>query len=378
MRLPKGDTFADGRFVVVRGGVGSAIIAEDREKGDLVEVIEIAEGEGPHLRHRVAVEEMIARLDALDDPRLLPPRWAHPLCVPYEPSDPDPPGSLAELADAALALIACVGVPLSKGIEVDPARAWLVDGAIQLPAPTPALYWRRWAVDGAESRELLEGVWRWYRPRRVTLTGDPGAEALPHSCPASSVQELSAHFVGLGATSEPPEGEWPRLERPAPSIDRVIELAEKRYRAVGKSEPAEGYRVPPADLLLASAYHHRACLRWRAGQADEARSDVARAVEVDPYPRYLTTAALFETGVAATAWHDRAVAAVGDVEPGIDWTNDDLRSQIDDEDAARTLHARGVHRWRAGNRDGAAADLRASLQFVNDPRVEAWLARVTG
>lgn len=377
MSASRGDELAGGRFVVIRAGFGSPILAEDRDSGGVVEVVEVSKGEAPLLRHRVSLEEMISRVRSLADPRLLPPRCANPLCIPHESSDPDPPRTAAALSDAALRLMACVELAVSKGIEVDPARAWIVAGEIRLPAPAPALYWRRWAVDGAEPQELLNRVWSWYRPRRVALAGDPGTDVLPHACSASSVKELAAYFVSSSSSpqSDPVLEEWARFEPPEPDVDRVIELAEERYRLVGKSEPAEGYGVPPVDLLLAAAYHHRACVAWAEGCAEEARADVARAIAIDPYPRYLTTAALFETGPEAAAWHDRAVAAVSGAAQGVSWMQLDHRAMIDAEDVARAFHARGVHRWRAGDREGAVADLRASLRFVADERVQALLAR---
>ena len=246
---------------------------------------------------------------------------------------------------------------------------------VRLPAPAPALYWRRWAVDGAGPEAFMAGVWEWYRHRRATM--EPRVE-LAREWDGSSVAELAARFAAecsnrdLGEARASTLGEWPRFDPPRPDVDRVIELGEALFARVGRSEPAVDDEPPPADFVLAAAYHHRACLAWAEGRQDAARADVSRACAIDPYPRYLTTAALFEEGDVAAALHDEAVAAIVDTDPFLEAN---LRERVDGSDAARALYARGIHRLRAGEHEAGVRDLRASLRHAPDPRVEAALER---
>ncbi|MEC7524512.1 MAG: hypothetical protein VYE22_31830 [Myxococcota bacterium] len=375
MPLPsKGDVLVSGRFLVVRAGLGSPVLAEDREEGGLVEVVQSDVG----LLDRVALEEMLTRAHALGDARLVLALTTHPVCIPYEADDPTPASGTAELADAALDLLEVVGLALAARVEVDPRRAWLGSSGVRLPAPAPALYWRRWAVEGAGPELFMAGVWEWYRRRRAAM--EPRVE-LPREWDGSRVGELAARFAAecsnraLGEARARALAEWHRFDPPRPDLDRVIELGEALFARVGSSEPAIDYEPPPADFVLAAAYHHRACVAWAEGRKDAARSDVSRACAIDPYPRYLTTAALFEEGDVAAGLHDRAVAAILEAheDPFLDGGN--LRERVDARDAARTLHARGVHRLRAGDHEAGVHDLRESLRHLSDPRVEAALER---
>ncbi|MFO0548321.1 MAG: hypothetical protein U0271_08045 [Polyangiaceae bacterium] len=163
-----------------------------------------------------------------------------------------------------------------------------------------------------------------------------------------------------------------------PDYDRIIELGEAERATRG----ADRY----VSLPLAAAYHARGCASLSRAALDSAERDVARALELDPWARYLVTrGSLCEARgdlTGALRDYDSAVAAARPPPPTpdeverihegllVEWE----RYGGDALEGARALYARGVTRARRGDLVGARDDLReakAALACVSrDPRGE--------
>ncbi len=158
---------------------------------------------------------------------------------------------------------------------------------------------------------------------------------------------------------------------PARDVDAEILAGEERLRAAQFGQ----------EVLwpLAAAYHHRGCVRRARGDREAGRSDAARAAELDIFSHYLTTLALFldEDGarVAARRTHDQAAAALRREESARRGPlGTAFPSPRVDRDAARTLHARGVHLLAAGELAPAIDDLTAATRLAPTPEVWAALS----
>jgi tetratricopeptide (TPR) repeat protein len=165
------------------------------------------------------------------------------------------------------------------------------------------------------------------------------------------------------------------MRSPSFDVDSAIVLGEAELADASRSEWAR----KQTRFDLAALLHHRACVSMEAGA--QAIADLERAIAIDPHPEYLTTLALAherdDTQEAARALHDRAVDAIARVsltseEPDADR---DARPSFPRR-AARSLEARGAFRATHGDREGALADLRASLAMHPSASVERRLAKL--
>jgi len=130
---------------------------------------------------------------------------------------------------------------------------------------------------------------------------------------------------------------------------------------------------------LAALLHHGACIAMERG--DDVIVDLERAVAIDPHPEHLTSLAIARERRgevdAARALHDRAVDAISRFAATSEESDADRdgRSSFPRR-AARSLEARGAFRATHGDRDGALADLRASLAMHPSTSVERRLAKL--
>lgn len=169
-----------------------------------------------------------------------------------------------------------------------------------------------------------------------------------------------------------------RLDRAPrhPKLDLDDAIAMGEAEGIANADDVWSHRKTRFDL--AAILHHRGCLT-------ESASDVERAIALDPHPEYLTTLALWRERDGrideARTLHDRAVAALAEVappaagQPRSGSRDEDFRSSFPRR-AARSLEARGAFRASHGDRDGALADLRASLSMHPSPSVERRLAKL--
>ena len=122
--------------------------------------------------------------------------------------------------------------------------------------------------------------------------------------------------------------------------------------------------VLAANPSHAGASFTRGNARWLAGDADQARADWVRAIEIEPDPRQKARmlAAIDSLPPLAAS---RPAAASG--EPGA--ASEPVLRPLD----SRALAARGLDRELKGDRLGAIADFRAALAGETDPEQQQGL-----
>ena len=361
----KPDALVAGRFELIPSRKWQPTFGIERETGRRVRVVSIP---SHYFLDRAAIEHQATLVTALGDPTLVAPLHTDPLVFPA-PSD-EPELDPAAWVDAAIELVDTVGRAWRAGLCVNPKAAWIdADGVLRQPAPS-ALPGLHVELTGRKREWLLMAIARWLEQRVegarewAQETGEPLSFARMLAERASDPQAAREKVEAF----EP----WPRRLDVALDFDRGIALGEAALR-----NGLPRFEAQYANMPLAAAYHHRACVRWREGNLHAARKDVARACELDPHVRYLTTAALLTDGGPGPL-HNKAVAAL-QAEPDIYNVEPELRSddnRVADQDAARTLHARAVHRSKTGDPAGAIADLELSLAHHPTPGARALLDRL--
>ncbi|MFK7991933.1 MAG: hypothetical protein AB8I08_38305 [Sandaracinaceae bacterium] len=354
------------RFEVTRSEKWSPPEGRDRETGRPVTFVPVA----PYsVFDAVSLEVQARVVRELNDPRLVPPLHDAPLVL---PGAPEKKIKKSTLLSQAMALLEVLAKARRMGLTVAADLAWVEDGAIRLPAPSrpPGLHFASWHH---RNDVLLWGVRTWL-DRRLGRFSKGWLDELDTTAPRAFIRTLAER-----AKVPPPDFDWPA----AGSVDALVDfdVAIERAEAVvsgatDERDPARFYGTLP----LAAALHHRACQRWQAGDADGARQDAERAVELDPHARYLTSAALFADGDdRAAALHDRAVAALAapDHEDGIRLTDSGRDTpEREARDAARTRTARAVFRVHTGDKSGARTDLEAAMARHATELAARWYQRV--
>lgn len=378
---PVGTVFAD-RFEVVSSGKWEPTLALDRETGRRVRIV----AHWPFLPYlfldRASVEEQHRRVAELDDPVLVPAIHADPIVVPHEVEEPRV--SDEALVDAMLTLLAATRRARLAGFTVDVGAAWLEADGPRLPVPSAPPELHVLAFD--RESHVVHAARGWLRPRiqrtrgrLANLLGRPTAwledgpgphEVVPFARRLATRASDPAKARTLVVSLEP----WPAHVNAALDFDRGIELGEAALAGAPDRWPRNYLPAP-----LAAALHHRACVRWHDGDAEDARRDILRAIELDPHTRYLTTAALIGAGNAGELL-DRAIDAIPrplDGEGQIFAMDGPLdRGELRARDASRTFHARASHRAKNGDVAGAIEDLDRSLASHPTDAARALLERL--
>lgn len=307
------------------------------------------------------------------------------------PPEARPKPTLGEVVDASIELVGAVSRAMHAGAAVAVHLAWIrkktSDGArVCVPAPSQALglhfaYEHRppmladiadWVLrEVQDAASFRQPISQSLRAAIRELPTDDAPAFVRALVPHASDPEHALHLAE--AIPAFPDRFVRRLD-----IERGIELGEAQLeRERARPAPWSGRGRPTRSetaytlFALAATYHHRGCVAWQQGDADAAERDVARAIELDPHARYLTSAALFAERRGrldeALALHDRAVATIQPRRP--DGYGEDAILVFEDgydpperaaRDAARTLHARGALLGKLG-RTEARRDLQASL-----------------
>ncbi len=279
--------------------------------------------------------------------------------------------------DASGALVLGVIAPMSTEDETDPAAALFglllasqLIGGVDLSS---GVMYERVTAD-APPRELLEAL----IDATPQYDGCGGARTLLVPRRAQRALERVAAFGTGGARMN---DALAAIDRPASprgalrfDVDAAIALGEGVLERV---PPPHASRKTHFDL--AALLHHRACVAMEHGR--DAIADLERTVFIDGHPEYLTSLAIARERRgepdAARAAHDRAVAAIAEVsaKSNVFDGGHDSRPSFPRR-AARSLEARGAFRATRGDREGALADLRASLAMHPSPSVERRLAKL--
>jgi tetratricopeptide (TPR) repeat protein len=114
----------------------------------------------------------------------------------------------------------------------------------------------------------------------------------------------------------------------------------------------------------AGASFTRGNARWLAGDADQARADWVRAIEIEPDPRQKARILASIDSLPPLTAAQRPASAGG---PGAE--SEPVLRPLD----SRALAARGLDRELKGDRLGAIADLRAALAGETDPEQQQGL-----
>ena len=362
----KPDTLIAGRFELIPSERWQPSFGLDRETGGRVRVVSIP---SHCFLDQAAIEEQASMVAALGDPNLVPPLHTDPLV--FSAPSQEPELDAGAWVDAAIELVETVGRAWRAGLCVNPEAAWIdTDGVLRLPAPS-ALPGLHFELYGREREWLLMAIGDWLEQRVEGARAWSGDTGEPRSFARMLAERASDPQAARDKVDafEP----WPSRLNVALDFDRGIALGEAALR-----DGLPRFEAQYANMPLAAAYHHRACVRWREGNRCAAQKDVARACELDPHVRYLTTAALVTEGDPGPL-HDEAVAAL-EAEPDIYAIEpEELRTddqQVAARDAARTFHARAAHRSKTGDPAGAIADLERSLAHHPTPGARALLDRL--
>ncbi|MFO0591052.1 MAG: hypothetical protein U0441_26140 [Polyangiaceae bacterium] len=191
------------------------------------------------------------------------------------------------------------------------------------------------------------------RLRRAILDLLSRRHQIPEIPDVASLAALAAPLSRWPAEWQSRIASLPRVASFTPAVDwdRRVELGEHVVRG-RKRGPDESIAYP-----LAAAYHQRALAAHARGATEAADRDLARALTLDRWARYLVTRGLFrlERGEddAATEDFEEAVRLA---EKAAEETGRDPY-ELAPLDFARALHTRGVTRYRRGDLAGAAQDL---------------------
>ncbi len=384
------------RFEITDTPKGAVPSGVDRETGARVLFPEPRWGD--YFLDVTAMRAQARLVRELDDPRVARVLSVDPVVLEAAPAE-HPLIAHREIIDAAIELVDVTSRLMHAGVGVSPSLAWIERdergvARIRVPAPIGGfwlheLHPRRWHADGAVS-----GIGGWVRRMTKEAAGRARSaprgllacvRALPHDDTRALLAALAPYASDPDRALRRAADIVPLPARPRPLIDLEagIEAGERAFAAIDQlPERLRRFVIWP----LAAAHHHRGCLAWERGDRDAARREVARAIELDPYARYLTTAALFaercgETALAAEL-HDRAVSVIQPVpEPGphgiVVWTSDyEEPPWYAAPHEARTLHARGVFHAKHGRLAEALADLEASVARHSTEAAECALSFV--
>lgn len=207
---------------------------------------------------------------------------------------------------------------------------------------------------------------RFELPETLSSDADRVLRALHGGKPAAACPRDAATLAAVFASLTDRPSEWTEtiasLPRARPEVlardwKQLCELGERSLRRLSKRD--EGY--PYIALPLANAWHQRAVEQYEAKSFSDALESVRRSIELDRFPRYITTKGTIQ---CAMGKYTSAITTFGAALESVQRVMPPTKRVAFEFERARALYARAVARMYTGDNEAAARDLADAAQSL--------------